>query len=261
MTDPAQTPPTTKSAFTRATLDRNMTVNITAVKEAIENLDLTGLAIFDFGCGNGNILRLLKNTNAHTVYAFEVMPEHIDKDIREWIDDAAASPRLILNPPEFKISDHAPDGDLTNYDYFSLLKNHDKFAIISNPPYFLYNRILSLTGTNLAPQDKHYESFAEKFFGGLVVTSKGRLINHPGWHVVASLDGADFDPPASGPQYVLQIGFEGRNKADMTGKPVLQGTPQRYPAINNRKADEDNSDCYPEMWAQLDQLRPQKPSP
>ncbi|HTK85723.1 MAG TPA: methyltransferase domain-containing protein, partial [Patescibacteria group bacterium] len=184
--------PAVKPAFQRATLDRNMTVNLEPVRRALADLDLSGLAVVDFGCGNGNLLRLLKETNAEVVYAFEIIPADIDPDIRAWANDPAAKPKLVINPSDFKIDPAAPDGDLTNYDYFALLAKHNKFGIVSNPPYFLYNRILSLTGSNLAPGSESFSAFREKFAGALMITSKGRLRNHPGWEILEIMSPDDF---------------------------------------------------------------------
>lgn len=236
-----------------------MTLNTASVKKALNNLDLDGLAVFDFGCGNGNLLRVLKETKADTIYAFEVMPENIDGDILAWANDHAMKPRLVLNPAPFKIDPAIPDGDMTGYNYFRLLENHRQFAIVSNPPYFLYNRILSLTGVNLAPEDRHFETFSAKFAGALMITSRGRLHNHPGWHVLDLISGSDFNPPACGTQYLIQTGFDGRNGIDRMDQPVIHGMPQRYPAINNRDPGADMTDFYPEMWQQLNRLGQKSP--
>ena len=238
---------TTTTAFTRATLDRNMTMNTARARLALSQLDLQDMAVMDFGCGNGNLLRLLRNTNARTVYAFEVMPEHIDEDIRAWARDADATPRLIINPADMKINPEAPDGDLTAYDYNHLLQGHSQFAIVANPPYFLYNRILSLTAH-------------EKFSGALMITSKGRLHNHPGWDVLGVMSGDDFNPPAYGLQYLLQTGFDGRTAIDRSDQPHIHGHPQPYPPINDRRPETDATDHYPEMWEQLNKLK-EKPQP
>lgn len=238
--------PLFQSVFTRAVLDRNMTINTNGFSRALENIDLTGLAILDFGCGNGNLLRLLRHSQAATVYAFEVMPEHLDPDIQAWADDPLAKPRLIINPVACKIHTDAPDGDLTAYDYEALMSRHDQFAIISNPPYFLYNRILSLTKS-------------EKFNGALMITSKGRLHNHPLWDIIGVMENTDFDPPAYNPQYLVQTGFAGRtNHRD--DQPHIHGHPQPYPHINDRVPTTDMTDHYPEMWDQLNNLK-NKPQP
>ncbi|QQG37140.1 MAG: hypothetical protein HYS17_05100 [Micavibrio aeruginosavorus] len=233
--------PAAAPVFTRATLDRNMTVNTASFENALAHIDLCGIAVLDFGCGTGNLVRLLRETNADTIYAFEVMPEHLAPDIRAWAADPSARPRLILNPWQFKMNPDAPDGDLTAYDYARLLGKHEKFAIVSNPPYFLYNRILSLTLT-------------DKFAGALMITSRGRLHNHPGWHVLGVMDGHDFNPPAYGLQYLVQTGFEGQTHIDRTEQPCINGQPQIYPPINNREPQADRTDHYPEMWEQLGRL-------
>lgn len=239
--------PDIQPSFTRAALDRNMTVNTTYVRKSLENLDLSGLAVLDFGCGNGNLLRLLKNTNADTVYAFEVIPKHIDDDIKNWANNPDAKPKLVINPVGMKSNMQAPDGDLTAYDYKRILEKHEKFAIISNPPYFLYNRILSLT-------------MADKFAGALMITSKGRLHNHPGWHVLGVMSGNDFNPPAYGTQFLVQTGFTGRTAINRMDQPYIHGQPQPYPPINDRVPMRDRSDHYPEMWEQLNDLK-NKPQP
>jgi SAM-dependent methyltransferase len=250
--------PAVKPAFKRAVLDRNMTVNPEPVRAALADIDLTGLAILDFGCGNGNLLRLLKNTNAAVVYAFEIVPDGIDADIRAWANDPDARPKLVINPPEFKIDPAAADGDLTNYNYFALLAKHDKFGIVSNPPYFLYNRILSLTGENLAPGDEKFAAFRGKFAGALMITSKGRLHNHPGWEIKTIMRPDDFDPPAGNDQYLVQTGF---NKAFNEAAAIRTAQPpQKYVSINNRAADADETDAYPEMWEQVNALRLSTPS-
>lgn len=230
------------ASFTRAVLDRNMTVNTASFERALLHLDLSGLAVLDFGSGTGNLLRLLRHTNADTLYAFEVMPEHLDPEIQEWLRNPDAKPRLLLNPEHCKIDHDAPDGDLTAYDYDRILEQHDGFAIISNPPYFLYNRILSLTQS-------------DKFAGALMITSRGRLHNHPDWDVVSIMDGHDFDPPAYNAQYLLQTGFQGRTVISRETQPHIQGNPQLYPHINNRSPVADMTDHYPDMWAQLNNIK------
>lgn len=246
---PAQT------EFIRARLDRNMTVNIEPFRRAVSHFDLTGFAILDFGCGTGNLLRLLKNSKADIVYAFEVMPEHIAPDIIAWSKNPDAKPRLVINPPAFKLDSSLPDGDLTNYDYFQMLKPHAEFGIIGNPPYFLYNRVLSLTGTNLAKGDEKFSAFKEKFAGALMITSRGRLFNHPGWEIIGVMNARDFDPPAGNDQYIVQTGF--RQTFNRKARFIHEtAPPQKYIGINNRVAAADESDNYPEMWQQLDALRP-----
>lgn len=232
--------------FTRATLDRNMTVNTAHVRKSLGSIDFTGRAVLDFGCGNGNLLRLLKNTKADTIYAFEVMPEHIDEDIRTWANNPKAKPKLVINPTGMKINTQAPDGDLTAYDYSRILEKHEKFAIVSNPPYFLYNRILSLTSD-------------DKFAGALMITSKGRLHNHPLWDVVGVMANTDFDPPAYNQQYIVQTGFTGRTVTH-EDQPHIHGHPQSYPHINDRVPTTDITDHYPDMWDQLNNLT-NKPQP
>ncbi|MDB5492329.1 MAG: hypothetical protein JWO78_2178 [Micavibrio sp.] len=234
---PACAVPHCTSGFTRAVLDRNMTVETAPMEHALEHINLSGMAVLDFGCGNGNLLRLLRNTNADTIYAFEVMPEHIDQDILDWANDNEAKPRLLINP-DYKIIADAPDGDLTAYNYRDILEPHAKFAIVSNPPYFLYNRILSLT------QD-------EKFAGALMITSKGRLRNHAGWTICAVMNAEDFDPPAGNSQYLVQTGLGLCD--DDHARPC--GTPQFFPPINNREDLADPTDHYPQMWEQLDGLK------
>jgi hypothetical protein len=182
------------------------------------------------------------------------MPQYIDADIRAWANDNGAKPRLHINPPAFKIDAGAPDGDMTNYDYFRLLAPHAKFGIVSNPPYFLFNRILSLTGDNLAPGSEAFAAFKSKFDGALMVTSKGRLHNHPNWEIKAVMKPDDFDPPAVNDQYLVQTGFRQAFNEAAAIKP--NRPPQKYIGINNRNADADDSDHYPEMWEQLNTLKP-----
>lgn len=238
--------------FQRAVLDRNMTINPDPMRAALAKLDLSGLAILDFGCGNGNLLRLLRETDAEVIYAFEVMPQYIDPDIQAWAADPDARPRLVINPPDCKIDPALADGDLTNYDYFRLLAPHQGFGIVSNPPYFLYNRILSLTGTNLASGHEAYEAFHDKFRGALMITSRGRLCNHPGWEIKAVMKPDDFDPPAINDQYLVQTGF-GQAPDSAFAIPRMPGA-QLYLGINNRRAEEDESDFYPDMWEQLNNV-------
>lgn len=241
--------------FKRAALDRNLACNPKPFREAIDNLNLKGLAILDFGCGKGFLEHLLKNSEADVIYAFEVLEDEIDDKIKAWARDRNAKPRLIINPDRYMIDPNAPRGDLTNYDYFKLLEKHDKFAIISNPPYFLYNRILSLTGQNLAPEDAAYKKLGRKFAGALMITSETRLQNHPGWNVVDKLPGTDFDPPAANIQYLMQTGFKGRiKKATFLGRVAHNSRAQRYVGINNRNPAADSTDHYPEMWKQLNKL-------
>ncbi|HRQ61120.1 MAG TPA: hypothetical protein PLO23_06375, partial [Alphaproteobacteria bacterium] len=109
------------------------------------------------------------------------------------------------------------------------------------------------------PEDARFQTLRDKFAGALMITSKGRLHNHPGWHVLGILSGDDFNPPAFGDQYLLQTGFAGRCKTDRSTQPGLNvGTPQIYPGINNRGAAFDMTDYYPEMWEQLNSLSPAK---
>lgn len=242
MEAPHKPPSPVTTTFTRAVLDRNMTINTASFENALSHLDLSGLAILDFGSGTGNLLRLLRHTTAHTIYAFEVMPEHLAPEIQEWLNDPDAKPRLVLNPSACKIDHDAPDGDLTAYDYDRILKQHVGFAIISNPPYFLYNRVLSL-------------SLTDKFAGALMITSRGRLHNHPDWDIVDIMNADDFDPPAYNAQYLLQTGFQGRSAISRETQPHIQGNPQPYPHINNRSPVADVTDHYPDMWAQLNKIK------
>ncbi|HEY8964170.1 MAG TPA: hypothetical protein VIN59_06895 [Alphaproteobacteria bacterium] len=240
--------------FQRAALDRNMTVDTEIFKRSLNACHLEGLALIDFGCGTGNLLRLLRDSDADVIYAFEVVPQDIAPDIIAWSQDENAKPRLIINPPEFKFDAYGIEGDLTNYDYFALLAGHQRFGIIGNPPYFLYNRVLSLTGNNLADGNENFTHFAGKFAGALMITSAGRLRNHPGWIIKGVMNPDDFDPPAGNLQYVVQTGFAVASAASDVAIP--QNAPaQKYVSINNRMAEADESDAYPEMWAQLDSLK------
>lgn len=235
---------TISQAFRRATLDRNMTVNTAAMQRALAQLDLDGLVILDFGCGSGNLLRLLRGTRAAAIYAFEVIPDHIDPDILIWAADTGNNtPRLTINPGDFKINPDCANGDFTAYDYDSILARHSGFAIIGNPPYFLYNRVLSLTER-------------ADFIGALMITSYGRLGNHAGWDVLRVMDGHDFDPPAWNDQYLVQTGFAGRTRIRRDNQPTPQGHPQPRPHINDRNPLADPGDHYPEMWEQLNRLAP-----
>src|SRR5262249_43015487 len=143
----------------------------------------------------------------------------------------------------------------TNYDYFRLLEKHDQFAIVSNPPYFLYNRILSLTGTYLAPEDSRFKTLEKKFCGALMITGAGRLSNHPGWAIKSVLPDSAFSTPAAVDQYLIQTGFQGRILKNAPPAQSLATAPQRYVSINNRNPVADPTDTYPEMWQQLEALR------
>ena len=241
--------------FRRAPLDRNVATNTEPFRKAIENIDLSGLAVLDFGCGEGFLEHLLKNSNADVVYAFEVLPDDIDPEISAWANDPAAKPRLIINPPEFKIVAGTPDGDMTAYDYKKLLSTHNEYAIVSNPPYFLFNRILSLTDKFNLSANKDLHDIGKKFAGGLMLTSGARLGNHPGWSVVDIISGKDFRPPVYADQYLVRTGFEGRLKNDFD-RPVIISVAQQFPHINDRNPQADPSDYYPEIWKQLEGLNP-----
>lgn len=219
-----------------------MTVETGPMERALADIDLVGMAVLDFGCGNGNLLRLMRHSNADTIYAFEVMPQYIDQDIRDWANDKTARPRLVINKPDLKINPDTVDGDMTGYDYTQLLSAHSRFAIISNPPYFLYNRILSLTS---------HQDYAGKFAGALMITSKGRLHNHAGWTIRSVMHGTDFDPPAGNVQYLVQTGLG----LDDVHHARPCGTPQIFPHINDRNEQADPTDHYPEMWRQLEHLK------
>lgn len=191
------------------------------------------------------------------IYAFEITPEAIADEIKAWADDPHASPRLIINPSEVKINPTLPDGDLTNYDFLALLEEENRFAIVSNPPYFLWNRILSLTGEYLAESDKLFGHLRDKFKGALGIACASRLVNHPGWQVRAVLHSADFTPRPTidQDQCIIQIGFAGRYFPERSAIPpentaadypgLLIGVPQRYVAINNRDPNADPTDYYP----------------
>lgn len=250
-------PPEVSTPFRRAALDRNITANTAPFRKAMDNLDFEGLAVLDFGCGKGSLEYLLKNTNAEVVYAFEVFPDEIDEKIKAWANDPVAKPRLVINPPEFRIDDRLPVGDMTNYDYTAMLAKHDGFAIVANPPYFLFNRILSLTAawTDAVGISPALTKTSEKFCGGLMLTGGGRLGNHPGWSVVDTVPGDSFIPPVFADQYLLQTGFEGRYNGPEL--PVITTVSQRYIDINDRNPLADPTDHYPEMWQQLEALKPQ----
>lgn len=242
----------------RAPLDRNMTINASAFRVAVNECDLSGLAILDLGCGEGRLTRLLRNTKADVIYAFEVMPEHIAPDIRAWAADQNAKPRLVINPPALKIKGDIADGDLTNYDYFKLLSTHKRFGIIGNPPYFLYNRVLSLTGGNLAHGSEEYASLAPKFAGALMITSKSRLHNHPGWQIKGIMGPECFNPPPFNDQYIVGTGLCAKfNAAAAINLPTPA---QKYVRITDRVPYTDMTDNYPEMWDQLNTLPKARPA-
>lgn len=252
-----QFPQEVSTPFRRAALDRNIASDMAPFREALAKLDLSGLAVLDFGCGKGFLEHLMKNSNAEIIYAFEVLPEEIDEDIKSWAADPNVKPRLVINPPEFRIDDRLPVGDMTNYDYTAMLAKHDGFAIIANPPYFLFNRILSLTAawTGAVGISPALHKTSEKFRGGLMLTSGGRLGNHPGWSIVDTVPGNSFIPPVYADQYLLQAGFEGRYNGP--AMPVITTVSQHYVDINNRDPLADPTDHYPQMWEQLETLRPQ----
>lgn len=195
--------------------DRHLTTNSAAFTEALKAIDLSGLTVLELGCGEGHLLRAIdalpEERKPDTIYAFEISHEDIADDIKAWAADENRKPRLIINPPEFKINPEIPDGDFTNYDFIRMLGDKEQgFAIVSNPPYFLWNRILSLTGEYIFG-DNEYAVLKDKFKGALGITSERRLPNHPGWIVRAQLDKHDFTPVASTTNhYVIQNGFEGR---------------------------------------------------
>lgn len=238
----------------RAKFDRNLTDAVDTFATALNNIDLSGLAILDFGCGKGNLLRLLKDSKADVIYAFEVLAEEIDPDIIEWANDPQAKPRLIINPKEFKLPTiQAKDGDLTGYDYLKLLKGHPQFAIISNPPYFLWNRILSLTGENYPTGfQTRAKFFKDRFCGFLGITSVARMNNHPNWDVLDIIPGTLFSPPAKSDQCLLRTGFTGRITDRTIHASVAGDKPKQiYPWINDRDPRTDPSDMYPSLMAQL----------
>ncbi|HEY8191598.1 MAG TPA: hypothetical protein VIG74_04170 [Alphaproteobacteria bacterium] len=250
-------PPEVSTPFRRAALDRNIASDMAPFREALAKLNLSGLAVIDFGCGKGFLEHLMKNSNADVIYAFEVLPDEIDEDIKAWAADPAAKPRLVINPPEFRIDDRLPVGDMTNYDYTAMLAQHESFAIVANPPYFLFNRILSLTAawTGSVGISAALNKTSEKFRGGLMLTSAARLGNHPGWSVVGTVPGNSFIPPVFADQYLLQTGFKGRyNGPELS---VITTVSQRYIDINDRDPQADPDDFYPEMWQQLEALKPQ----
>jgi hypothetical protein len=252
----SQFPPEVSTPFRRAALDRNIASDMAPFREALAKLDLSGLAVLDFGCGKGFLEHLMKNSDADVIYAFEVLPDEIDEEIKAWAADPHAKPRLVINPPEFRIDDRLPVGDMTNYDYTAMLAKHDSFAIVANPPYFLFNRILSLTAawTACVGVSAALNKTSEKFRGGLMLTSAARLGNHPGWSVVGTVPGDSFIPPVFADQYLVQTGFE--DQYNGPALPVITTVSQRYVDINDRNPLADPTDYYPEMWQQLDALKP-----
>jgi hypothetical protein len=247
-----------QTATERAKADRNLTANTKPFAEVLKSLDLEGMAILELGCGRGDLLRRLRHSDAKTVYAFELNSGEMYPDILAWARDEKAVPRLILNPKEAKIDPSLPDGDFTNYDFTRLLEHENQFSIIGNPPYFLWNRVLSLTGEYLAPEDRGLSQLREKFAGALAFTSASRICNHPGWIVRAVSQPEDFTPPplTDVDHCLVQTGFEGRcnqEKSHISEDNVPTGhytqrlytAPQRYVHINNRSPEADRTDHYP----------------
>lgn len=237
--------------------DRLLTTNTKPFAGALKALDLSDLAILELGCGEGHLLRELRHSKAKIIYAFEIDEAHIAEDIKAWASDPDAKPRLIINPSEYKRDETLPDGDFTNYDFLKLLEKEDGFAIVGNPPYFLWNRILSLTGQYLATEDQEMAVLKEKFKGALAVTCASRLTNHPGWEVRAVLHSEDFTPRPTidQDQCIVQTGFTERYFAEKSEIPEenkpsgytsrIIGVPQRYIAIHNRDPKADPTDYYP----------------
>ncbi len=234
----------------RVDLDCHFTMNLEPLRQVFLDTDFSGMALLEFGFGGGAILRLLKDTAAEVIYAFDVCP-CVDEEIQAWANDHFAKPRLIINPPEFKSNSECLDGDISGYDYLALLQKHQRFGIVSNPPYFLYNRILSLTGSNLAKGAERFSVLKEKFQGAIMITSQERLMNHPGWQIKTMMLPSDFSPRASCRQYLVQIGFvPAFDLSTNSFTPV-----QKYVDINNRDPNADPTDSYPHMWSQLYYMR------
>ena len=152
-----------------------------------------------------------------------------------------------------------PDGDFTNYDIGKIIEDQGKYCIIGNPPYFLWNRIMSITSDYPSKySDDCPPVNTENYVGLLAITSEARLPNHPGAIIRAVMPGEDFQPAVDSPQYIIQQGFEGRyhpEKSKIEGKYApagftekVVGVPQAYVGINNRDPKADKTDYYPGMW-------------
>lgn len=190
---------------------RYLTKCLEPIECNLNALNLSGLTVVEFGLGRGAITRLLRHTKAERIIAFEPFIGEIDPDILEW-SNSQQPPELMINPKEFLLTPENPEGDLRSYDYSAMLGN-TPFCIISNPPYAMYSRIMSLTGEYLKPESKDdFTKIGSNYKGSLLITSGNRLYSHPGYQVLAAYQEDMFDPPIGGEQkhYLIMDGFEGR---------------------------------------------------
>ena len=142
----------------RAKGDRNLTQGISAKKfeEALVHYNFSGMTILDFGCGDGDLTQLFsklpENKRPKKIIAFEleenlIKSEKIITELKRKLSDVGIE--LTINPTNFIQSSLSPDiptnhdkGDLRVYDYEKILSSEevDQYAIVGNPPYFLWDR-------------------------------------------------------------------------------------------------------------------------
>ena len=209
----------------RADGDRYLTNDTLDVfKQFLDENSFKGEIIFDFGMGVGNLVKMLidlpENRQPSLIVAFEIkknlpdiLPSLIDRTNNDFIqyhstDNLNNGPaKLLINPPQFMyLQTHHMnhEGDFRYYDYNLLISDakrkglSGKFIILGNPPYFLWNRIMSLTDMT-------------SFAGLVAITSSVRMMNHNGAEVLAIHPENSFNPPAQTPSVLIAQGLNGKN--------------------------------------------------
>ncbi len=172
--------------------DRNLTIDIPGLlSQYIHQLDLSGKIIFDFGIGDGGLLTLLINMPKERAPAVMVgfeLAEYLNNVPCELLEKASKDEAIfeqsnkidqnaklcLLNPKKYflPISETKDKvGNFQYYDFDEIFKDSknkqlsSEFLICGNPPFFLWNRILSLT-------------FLTNYSGILAITGIKRLMNH-----------------------------------------------------------------------------------
>lgn len=161
-------------------VEEHMLANTIAYSALLNQTDLSGMTVVEFGAGNGVLTELILSRNPERVIAYE-LNQYLAKQLSE---RCRHDPRLQIEIGDFT---------LANFDYL----NKTKCSIISNPPYstipFLHESIISRFNI----QDV------------IMMTSpKKQALYFKEYEAKLVLQGDDFSPPATGEHIVVQKGFE-----------------------------------------------------
>lgn len=155
----------------------HMLQNVTAYQELLKRFNLTDFSVIEFGAGDGVLTKIILEAAPKELIAYEIEPELADA-----LQKKLPDPRLKLKIMDFTKED------------FSFL-SEGKWCIISNPPYstipFLNELIKKyqiedvIMMTSPKKQAMFFSDYTEEF----------------------TLEGSDFEPPATGIHSVVRKGF------------------------------------------------------